>query len=534
MDIVIPEILAGGVGRSIQAQAGSIAKIGATVSKIQGEVENNYKKYEGQRDLIEASRIENDMVLSKMKAINVLSRDDDGTDEKFIDRVREQDERIGQEYISKGTNEPVKNYLTKVHLHTQNNNLVTAQDGREKRLWNTSVENLKIQTDNVIRRSAQFADFDGGISAIDEYINTSGVYFGAETAPLAGRMKARFAENLVRINLQDPATAPVMLRKLSDKDEKQKIMAYIPADKLDDMEKLITSAKEKAAGANAFLTTLAEAEQMPEVQSGKMGKMDAALQIWMRPETIKKYNLTDKTWREGMLNFKASLDFRDAQDEKNAGESTIKLSEKFTNHQLRYDNIEKTFSGIVNPALKAKYVEHWTKLIDSQSSQLRAEETARRGVSAAERSAKASELANNPFNVDVPEVKARLLQKSIDTPFAPGLANEINLALGNGISSNTYKAIMGNLSTKSVWKTPAGRELYRQMNVDKRDKEFSSKDVENVKVYGDMLENYKDYLEKYPNAAPKDVLNDYEAKKKVLKKGAIRKFIEEKYDQVTQ
>lgn len=242
MNIVIPEILAGGVGRSIQGVAGSISRMGGTASKIVSEVENNYKKLEDQQNLIEASRLENDMTLEKRKSFAGFERGDDGTNSKYVDQVREEDERIGQGYISKASNDKVKEYLTKVHFYTQKNNLLQAEKGQESRLYQTSVENMKIQTDNVIRRSAPFADFDGGMQAIDQYVNSQAGYFGANTPALSSAMKARFTENMVKLSLSDPVLSPVMLRRLADPEEKKRIFDHIPADRIDDMERMIATA----------------------------------------------------------------------------------------------------------------------------------------------------------------------------------------------------------------------------------------------------------------------------------------------------
>lgn len=236
MGIFIPDSLAGDVGRSMQGLARGVSRGAGTAATI---IDDANKKYHDQQNLVEASRIENDMMVDKRKSLYDLSLNDDGTDAGYLDRVKSEDERIGQGYMSRASNDAVRNYLAKIHLHSQQLNISKAQAGQKERLWNTSLENAKIQTDNVIRKTAPYADFDGGIAAVDSYVRAQSGYFGAATEKIVAAMKARFAENMTRAALADPTTAPVMLRKLADQEEKTKIFQHIPADRLDGMEQLI-------------------------------------------------------------------------------------------------------------------------------------------------------------------------------------------------------------------------------------------------------------------------------------------------------
>lgn len=284
MNIVIPDILTGGMGRTIQGVGAAISGFGTASTKLAGEVQ---KKYEDQQNLVEASRFENDMLLEKNKSFDDLSKKDDGTDQKFIDKIREADETIGQKYISQASTDAVKNYLSKVHFASQKTNTLKAQEQQEKRLFNTSVENVKIFTDNAIRKSAPYADFDGGISSVDNYIAAQAGYFGASTGELSKTMKARFAENMVKTSLNDPVAAPVILRRLSDQTEREKIFAHIPVEKLDEIERMMTANNNKTVVNKAYA-------DVTNQFTDKTGKIDykAAASAALAPEFAEKHNLT--------------------------------------------------------------------------------------------------------------------------------------------------------------------------------------------------------------------------------------------------
>ena len=291
--------------------------------------------------------------------------------------------------------------------------------------------------------------------------------------------------------------------------------------------------QDRELGAIAFQATLDEAASNPDVQAGKISQMDKANEIWMNPDTIKKHGLTDNQWREGMLNFKHALDFRNEQDEQAVSKETVMLSEKYAKHQLTLSDIQNTFKNVQDPKLKAKFIEHWTGLLISEAAQLRTLKAFELSAASAARSAKAQEEANNRFNKDVPEVKARLTQKINENPKAPGLRNEISSSLVSGIGTDTYNKMMGQLDkatkSKSVWATPKGKELYKVMNEARKNNNFSTNDDDNTQRYLETLEYAEDILEKNPDIDVQKLNNDINAKIKTYKKGIISKIISGHY-----
>lgn len=235
MNIVIPEILAGGVGRAFGGMASGVRRVGNTVAQVVMQVEKNVAQYENQQALIEASSLENDMLLEKRAGLYELSKNDDGTDTEFLKKAKEADERIGQTYISRAKSDQSRNYLTKVHFLSQKTNLMKAQEGQEGRLWDASLSNVKIQTDNIIRKTAPFADYDSGVVAVDSYVSAQSGYFGARTEDIKASMLARYTENMIMASLADPVAAPVMLRKLNDETERGKMFSNIPGDRIDNI-----------------------------------------------------------------------------------------------------------------------------------------------------------------------------------------------------------------------------------------------------------------------------------------------------------
>jgi len=234
-----------------------------------------------------------------------------------------------------------------------------------------------------------------------------------------------------------------------------------------------------------------------------------------------------------MLNFKHALDFRNEQDEQAVAKETVFLSEKYVKHQLTLSDIQNTFKNVQDPKLKAKFIEHWTGLLISEAAQLRTLKAFELSAASAARSAKAQEEANNRFNKDIPEVKARLTQKINENPKAPGLRNEISSSLGSGIGTDTYNKMMGQLDkstkSKSVWATPKGKELYKVMNEARKNNNFSTNDDDNTQRYLETLEYAEDILEKNPDIDVQKLNNDINAKIKTYKKGIISKIISGHY-----
>ena len=248
MNVVIPEILAGGTGRAIQDMARSVGNLGSSAAQMGGKIANEYekeaKKVQDQQDYVEGSRLENDMLVDKNKKFSERTRTQDGTNSKYLDEVREDDEKTGQDYVGKASNPRVADYLTKVHLASQKSILLKAQGEQDTRLFQTTIEANKIKADNILRATVQYGGYDQGLATVGEVIESQRNYLGAQTDKLKQDERERFTYNFVRTSLSDPQLSVTMLRRLEDQKEKEKIYSHLPADKLAAMETHIKTAYE--------------------------------------------------------------------------------------------------------------------------------------------------------------------------------------------------------------------------------------------------------------------------------------------------
>lgn len=527
MNITIPAILGGqgGVGQAHQDISRAILKNGAAVGKtIQAMQDqytyNNLAYYE---DSPEGLKREEE------KYYQDYWSKQNGSDPNAIENYELGLRDLQQSYADRAREEAgdqVADLMEKRAAVRSQRHIQSADQSNGKLVFDYSVKSNNLRAGQAAKdlgSAGAFASFDvikTALEASDMEAESQRGVFGDHTDTVKRTRREAIVENGLRYSYADDKVAMPVIKAIEENPEyKNYLYQNIPAEKLDEIEKIRVARKDKMIGADAFQQTLTEADQDPGVKAGKVDRLEAAQKLWMRPETITKHGMTDLQWRNGMLNFEALLKYRDEEDEKRVGSSTIILAKKYNQHRLTYDDIDNTFIAVANPGLRAKFVEHWVKLLDTQAAQARQ-------AAAFERTADAARTAKDPFNVDVPAVKARLLQKSIEAPFTPGLANEVALALGNGISSSTFSAISKNIQSADIWKTPAGKEVYRAINNDRKDYMFSTNEDENESRYGELIEHYRNYLEKYPDAKPKDILDDYIAKKKEMRKGWLRKQID--------
>jgi len=310
MRVVIPEILAGGTGRAIQGVGQAIGGLGSAITGTGGRIANEYekeaKKVQDQQDYVEGSRLENDMLVDKNKKFSERTRTQDGTNSKYLDEVRDDDERTGQEYIGKASNPRVGDYLTKVHLASQKSILLKAQGEQDTRLFQTTIEANKIKADNILRATVQYGGYDQGLATVGEVIESQRNYLGAQTDKLKQDERERFTYNFVRTSLSDPQLSVTMLRRLEDQKEKEKIYSHLPADKLAAMETHIKTAyefqealeRDRKAQENEIKRNIKEQQEV-ERESTRQAFVSIYTDGRLRESTILQSNLEakeKKTW----------------------------------------------------------------------------------------------------------------------------------------------------------------------------------------------------------------------------------------------
>jgi len=129
------------------------------------------------------------------------------------------------------------------------------------------------------------------------------------------------------------------------------------------VDKAAAQAKAKYAETNAFMDVMVRNGNDPE----------KGMDEWMKPETVTKYGLTDVQWRSGALNFDNLVKQRLMKEEQTGAKASQDLLKAYDNHTLSFASVEKAFSGIQSPKLKASLMEHWQAKINQQEREIRAE-----------------------------------------------------------------------------------------------------------------------------------------------------------------
>jgi hypothetical protein len=276
MDIVIPKILtgAGGSGEAMQG-------VGRAIQGFGGAVTGMVDKIQAQQDKITAQELSNDMIVTKDKSKDNFLQTQDGKDSTALDTLKKEDERIGQEFIQQAPNNRVGDYLRQVDLSSQEQNLRESQRVLVGKLYNTSVEAVKISTDDSIRESAKTGEYETGLQKTMGNIENQRDFFGANTNQIKMLETQRYTENYLKTSLSNPVTAPLIVQRLSDPEQKNKIFANLDANKIDDTERLLHSAGKDSIRQNAY-------SKLYEEYGGNFQAMDIALDD---PENIKKYGL---------------------------------------------------------------------------------------------------------------------------------------------------------------------------------------------------------------------------------------------------
>ena len=238
MNIVIPK---SGLPQATQKLAGDVSEFGDVI-----------KTFEDQKNLISAQRIENDLKvhLDKFDA-NVL-QNTDGTEEGLFDKIRAGHEEIKNTYTKQAPNFAVSRYLDRAYGADQQARLRNVQKVLDDKLFKTSYEAVQIKVDDEIRSALQTGEFGTGLQNIEEYMTAQSAFFGADADKITTDARGRYAENFLKAGLTNPQTAPMLVQRLSDPAQKQMFFSLLPVEKIDEVERLLTRAKEGVGEQQAF------------------------------------------------------------------------------------------------------------------------------------------------------------------------------------------------------------------------------------------------------------------------------------------
>ena len=266
MDINIPNILAGGAGRAMQeAGASGLDSANARAKTIGGIVSKNITAANNQQNLIEGVRLDNDLKVQLDEYDSFALKSTDGTEPRLLDEMKAAHEEIKSDFLKKASNTEVSNYLNRSFMADQQTRLRGAQQTLDKKLWETSINTIKINTDDEIRKSVRTMEFEGGLSKVDFFLDAQGGYLGAAKDTLKTMERSRFTENWLKTMASNPVTAPALVQRLADPVEKKKIFSTLDVNKIDEMERLLQGAGKDTVRQNAYSKLYEDYKGNPEV-----------------------------------------------------------------------------------------------------------------------------------------------------------------------------------------------------------------------------------------------------------------------------
>ena len=238
MNIVIPKSTLPGAVKNL---ANDVSEFGDVV-----------KSFEDQKNLVTAQRIENDMKVHLDKFDAEMLKNSDGTEEGLFDKIRAGHDKIRNDYSNQAPNFAVSRYLKQTGAADGGVRLRRVQGALDEKLYNTSVNAVKIKVDDEIRTALQTGEFGTGLQSIEEYMVAQSGFFGADTNKIATDAKQRYAYHYLKTGLTNPQTAPMLAQRLSDPEQKQMFFSMLPVEALDDVERLLENAQGGVRAEQAF------------------------------------------------------------------------------------------------------------------------------------------------------------------------------------------------------------------------------------------------------------------------------------------
>lgn len=248
---------------------------------IGGIVSKNIKAENDQQNLIEGVRLDNDLKVQLDEYDSFTLKSTDGTEPKLLDEMRAAHTEIKDNFLKKASNTEVSNYLNRSFMADQQTRLRGAQQTLDKKLWDTSLNTIKINTDDEIRKSVQTGEYENGLGKVDFFLDAQGGYLGAAKDTLKTLERSRYTENWLKTMATNPTTAPFLVQRLADPVEKKKIFSNLDVNKIDEMERLLQGAGKDTIRQNAY-------SKLYEDYKGKTEDIITALTV---PAKQKEYGL---------------------------------------------------------------------------------------------------------------------------------------------------------------------------------------------------------------------------------------------------
>jgi hypothetical protein len=287
MNIVIPEILSGGKGRDMQRSSRMIGDALAGIAQAGAKIYN-------QAGRIEAKQADNDLNVELSKLYGEAAEKTDGTNPKLADEVKTKADQIYNKYDGKISNSTAKellkySYESRISAYTEGLNKHVAD-----RLWQTTVEGVKIKVADSVRIAGQTGDLIGGADAIKQDLESQREYFGGRFDMVSRTAMSLYYSNAIPVSLSNPQTRGATLAQLDNPHYKEKYYKHLDAEQIRAIEYHYGRAKREEQDDQVYSDLYARFS----LGSGKANYAGAIREI----RNPKKYNNLDMEQRRELEN----------------------------------------------------------------------------------------------------------------------------------------------------------------------------------------------------------------------------------------
>jgi hypothetical protein len=495
MNIVVPDILAGGMGRAMQQTgqtiASSITAVGGTAQKVVDSVSAQVAAYEKEQTI----KQQQGFVEATQLGINMSEQQDavyNGAvnNMKLVDRTEMRDimdriNSIGQDTAGQSQDRDVRGYLERVNDLAQQSYSQRLEEAYSKSLFGQSVDATKKRAQDITEDAVNRHDLPAAMSGIAGLLKSQERYYGSVFAnellqDELFKSIQRYADANVQ-DFRDPAFTKETLSFFHPSRQAQ-VQGYI----------------------NNALNDFRREEALSDVleYAGELGK---AAQFWSRPETATRFGLTAENWRRGGDELESLLNLRDARDRRTIDGAGQKLTALYagvdtgTIPNADRGMIEQALSRIEDTDLQKALVDHWEGIFSE--------------LKTAKQKQRDGERVSDPLSQGDSAIEAEYIMQSMKDPAKVNMT-EVNILLGKGISLDAYNTIRENVGegAKGVWKTETGKYSQYLLEHYLSGGKFDPDEKENAAMFVNLQGYMKHYVRQKPGAEPAElqkIINDY-------------------------
>jgi len=245
MNIVIPEILSGGKGREMQRSAREIGDAIAQGAQAAQKIYN-------QAGYVEAKKLDNDMNVELNKYYATEMERTDGTNPKQTQEARVQADAIYNKFDAMTDNSYAKemlrqSYEARVAHYSQNLDTHIIN-----RLWQTTIDGVKIKVADSVRMAGQTGDLIGGETAIVEDLKLQREFLGPRFDATMRAALSLYYSNALPASLYNPQTRGATIAQLSDQSYRDRYYKHLDAEQIRAVEYHFGIAKKQVGEQQAF------------------------------------------------------------------------------------------------------------------------------------------------------------------------------------------------------------------------------------------------------------------------------------------